>query len=240
MSDTTPSAVIAVDGPAAAGKTTTSLALASALGLNYLESGKPYRIIAYEALHRHLTVEDTSAITELCDELLTAGGSATVLAPEQYAPDELRLDPVSVLVPVVASLPPVRLRVTALIRQWAAEHRRCIIEGRDIGTAVFPTAPVKFYLTAEPEVRARRRMLQDNARCHAQVLASVLRRDEADASRSTGPLRAADDAIIVDTSTLSIEHVVHRMASICGDRGLTTTPITPANHRPRPHRDNPA
>ncbi|UUV32226.1 (d)CMP kinase [Amycolatopsis roodepoortensis] len=228
MHDTTPAMVIAVDGPAAAGKTTTSLVLARTFGLDYLESGKAFRVIACEALRRRRPVDDPDAIGNLCDELFADGDSGSVLASARYTPLALRSPDVTAAVPVVARMPDVRRHITALIHQWAAQHRRCIIEGRDIGTAVFPAAPVKFYLTATTEIRAARRVRQEPGHTYDIVLADVRRRDLADMTRTIAPLTPANDAIEIDTSRLTIRQVLHRMSAVCRTRGIDNP--TPDNH----------
>ncbi|MFI9456766.1 (d)CMP kinase [Amycolatopsis sp. NPDC052450] len=212
--------VVAVDGPAAAGKTTTCLELARSFDLRYLESGRTYRIIAFEALQREIPVDNAGKITGLCDELITESRSAGLLTSERYAPDKLRAAPVNVAVSAVAKIAEVRQRVTSLIRLWAGAQTRCVIEGRDIGTAIFPAATVKFYLTARPEIRAMRRVRQERAASYEQVLSDVVRRDAADMSRTSSPLAAAEDAIRIDTSELTLMQVLNRMSSACRNRGL--------------------
>ncbi|WP_409491914.1 (d)CMP kinase [Amycolatopsis sp. cmx-11-12] len=217
------STVVAVDGPAAAGKTTTCRALAKSFDLRYLESGRTYRIIAFEALQREIPVGNAQEITELCDELIVESRSAELLTSERYASDKLRAAPVNVAVSAVARIADVRRRVTSLIRLWAETQTRCVIEGRDIGTTIFPKAPLKFFLTATPEVRALRRVRQEHADTYENVLKDVIRRDEADMSRAASPLVAAEDAIRIDTSELTLDQVVSRMSSACRKRGLETS-----------------
>ncbi|MEV6907787.1 (d)CMP kinase [Amycolatopsis sp. NPDC051071] len=217
------STVVAVDGPAAAGKTTTCRALAESFDLRYLESGRTYRIIAFEALQREIPVGNAHEITELCDELIVESRSAELLTSERYAPDRLREAPVNVAVSAVARIADVRRRVTSLIRVWAETQTHCVIEGRDIGTAIFPSASLKFFLTATPEVRALRRMRQEHADTYKNVLKDVIRRDEADMSRAASPLVAAEDAIRIDTSELTLDQVVGQMSSACRKRGLETS-----------------
>lgn len=214
------STVVAVDGPAAAGKTTTCLALAKTFGLRYLESGRTYRIIAFEALRREIPVDNAREITGLCDELIIESRTTSLLTSDRYASDKLRQTSVNIAVSAVAKIADVRQRVTSLIRLWATTQARCVIEGRDIGTAIFPAAPVKFYLTATPEVRAMRRVRQENADSYENVLKDVIRRDDADMTRAASPLVAAEDAITIDTSDLTLEQVVGRMTSACRRQGL--------------------
>jgi len=123
-------------------------------------------------------------------------------------------------VSLVARVPGLRSKLTSLTRSWAAGRgKSCIIEGRDIGTTVFPDAPVKFYLTAEPEVRALRRVKQEGG-SYEVILKDVLRRDDADMTRQDSPLRPAEDAVLIDTTWLSINQVVEQMLSRCYEGDL--------------------
>lgn len=214
--------VIAVDGPAAAGKTTTCLALADMFGLSYLESGRTYRIIALEALRRETSLDDNEAAIALCDELIEQSRSASLLTSERYGSEELRSAAVNVTVSAVARIAELRQRVTQLVRLWAESHAKCVVEGRDIGTVIFPVASVKFYLTASPEVRAARRVRQERSGTYEDVLRDVRRRDEADMFRLASPLTPAGDAITIDTTELTLGQVVGRMASECQSRGMAT------------------
>ncbi|MGW4115084.1 (d)CMP kinase [Actinosynnema sp. NPDC004786] len=212
--------VVAVDGPAAAGKTTTCLALADIFGLEYLESGRTYRILAFEALQRKIPVDDQSAVVALCEELIELNRATGLLAVDRHTAADLRSEAVNVAVSAVAKFPGLRRRVTELIRAWADAQGRCVVEGRDIGTAIFPEAPVKFYLTATPETRAARRVAQERAGSYADVLKDVVRRDDADMSRAASPLVPANDALVIDTTDLAVSEVVDRMTSLCRRRGV--------------------
>ncbi|WP_181320207.1 (d)CMP kinase [Saccharothrix carnea] len=212
--------VVAVDGPAAAGKTTTCLALAGTFGLKYLESGRTYRLLAFEALRRSVSVDDESAVVSLCEELIESSRTAGLLEVDRHDAGDLRSRAVNVAVSAVAKFPELRRRVTELVRVWAGAQGRCVVEGRDIGTVVFPAAPVKFYLTATPEARAARRVVQERAGSYEDVLRDVMRRDEADMSRTASPLVPADDAVVIDTTDLAVTQVVDLMASLCRRRGV--------------------
>ena len=203
--------VVAVDGPSAAGKTTASTAIAQELGLAYLESGTSYRLLAYRALADHVSAADTGRIVDLADEIFS---DTTILTSAHIDPKYLRAPEVSRFVASVAKVPDVREKLTSMMRIWASTSGRCIIEGRDIGTAVFPAAEVKFYLDASPEVRAKRRQI-DEGRSYEVVLQDVVRRDHEDSSREHSPLRPAMDATIIDTSELSIHQVQARMLPEC-------------------------
>ena len=215
--------IVAVDGPAAAGKTTTCLALAEKLGLRYLESGRTYRIVAFEVLQRGVPVDNRPAVVELCDELIEESRSGSLLAAGRYAGQDLRSNSVTLMVSAVAKIGELRDRVTNLIHEWAESQSKCVVEGRDIGTVVFPAAQVKFYLTARPEVRARRRVSQEGRGSYEKVLEDVIRRDEADMSRAVAPLVPADDAVAIDTTLLTVGQVVDRMVSVCRTRGVAVS-----------------
>lgn len=212
--------VIGVDGPTAAGKTTSCLALADVFDLNYLESGRAYRIVAFEALLRKTPLHDHKATIALCDELIEKSRTVSLLTSDRYDTADLRSAPVNVAVSTVAKIAELRQRVTQLVRLWAESHAQCVVEGRDIGTVVFPTAAVKFYLTASPEVRAARRVRQERSGTYKDVLRDVLRRDEADMSRTASPLMPADDAITIDTTEITLDQVVGRMTLACRARGV--------------------
>jgi cytidylate kinase len=206
--------VVAVDGPAAAGKTTTCVALAERFGLCYLESGRTYRVIAFEALRRGVSTGDQEKLVALCDELLQESRDQDLLTSGRYQSADLRSPSVNVAVSDVARISELRRRVTQLVRLWAERRERCIVEGRDIGTVVFPTALIKFYLTASPEVRARRRLAQERRGSYQDVLEDVIRRDRADMSRAVSPLVPADGAITIDTTALTLDEVLGRMSSV--------------------------
>src|SRR5947209_8129748 len=133
--------IITVDGPAAAGKTTTCLALAEIFGLEYLESGRTYRLLAFEALRRGISLDNHAMIIALCDELIEESRTS-LLTADRYVANDLRSTPVNVAVSTVAKIAELRQRVTQLVRLWVESHVKCVVEGRDIGTVVFPTASV--------------------------------------------------------------------------------------------------
>lgn len=207
--------VVAVDGPAAAGKTTTCLALAERFSLGYLESGRTYRVIAFEALRLGVPTDDQEKMVLLCDELVQRSRDQDLLTSERYRSVDLRSPEVNLAVSDVARIGELRKRVTQLVRLWAGRQERCIVEGRDIGTVVFPEALIKFYLTASAEVRARRRLDQEQRGSYEDVLKDVIRRDEADMSRTVSPLVPADDAISIDTTKLTLKEVLGRMSFAC-------------------------
>jgi CMP/dCMP kinase len=194
--------VIAIDGPAGAGKSTLSRALARHLGIDRLDTGAMYRAVAWGALSRGIDPGDQPAVADLArslsisvDERVTADG--TDITEAIRAPD------VNQAVSVVAANPEVRATMVARQRQWADEHGGGVIEGRDIGSVVFPKADLKIYLTASGEERARRRSEEGSDR--------VARRDHLDSTRAASPLEVAEGARVVDTTGRPIQAVVEEV-----------------------------
>ncbi|MGH4019720.1 MAG: (d)CMP kinase [Pseudonocardiaceae bacterium] len=219
---TNPAHVIAVDGPTAAGKTTTSRLLANVLRLNYLESGRAYRLVAYTALQYGSELDDELQLEGLCDEIISKSGVTALLSSDGSA-YPLRSPEVDRAITRVAGVPGLREKITQLTRAWANESAPCVIEGRDIGTVVFPTSQVKFFLTASPEVRAYRRHAQESGRSYEAVLEDLLRRDKVDSSRAASPLMPATDANIIDTTDMSVPEVVDAMLGRCRVHGFSVT-----------------
>lgn len=215
--------IVAVDGPAAAGKTTTSLIIAKRYGLKYLESGRAYRLMAYLALCNGVRLDNESALVALYRSVFGNQATASMVFEEtERHGDSLRSPDVTRAVSKVSGMPALRTRITELIRSWAASASGGVVEGRDIGTTVFPRAAVKFFLTAAPDVRAQRRAADEVGRAYQDVLADVLRRDDADRNRTASPLRPAQDSIVIDTSHLSVDAVVTMMAHRCDEVGFAT------------------
>lgn len=208
--------VIAIDGPAGTGKSTVARGLASALGASYLDTGAMYRIVTLAALRRGVDLADTDAIAAaVADVELTVGHDPaedrSFLAGEDVS-TEIRGDAVTKAVSAVSAVPAVRTRLVELQRALAGGAHDVVVEGRDIGTVVLPDADVKIFLTASAEERARRRNDQNVANGlpddYEAVLADVKRRDHLDSTRPISPLRAADDAAVVDTSDMSQSQVI--------------------------------
>jgi CMP/dCMP kinase len=205
--------VIAVDGPAAAGKTTASLAISQELGVPYLESGRAYRLLAHRALQNGIDIGDPDALLRLCDrQFVSDYDLLTGVDGDELS--FLRAVDVGRAVSYVAKVPAVRQIITEATRSWAARSGRCIIEGRDIGTTVFPNGTAKFYLDATPEVRAERRLHDEPGRSYKDVLADVNSRDLQDATRKESPLKPAADALIIDTTKMSKSAVLHLMLKV--------------------------
>jgi 3-phosphoshikimate 1-carboxyvinyltransferase len=196
--------LVAIDGPAGAGKSTVSTAVAERLGLDRLDTGAMYRSVAALALERGVASDDAAAVAAL------AAGS-TIEVGERVTIDGLdvteviRSPEVGRAVSVVAANPDVRRALVQRQRNWAGEHGGGVVEGRDIGSVVFPEAQLKVYLTASPEERARRR--------HDEAPEGVARRDRLDSTREASPLREADDAYLLDTTDRSVQDVVEEVLS---------------------------
>ncbi|HEY5010487.1 MAG TPA: (d)CMP kinase [Acidimicrobiales bacterium] len=196
--------VIAIDGPAGSGKSTVARAVAALLGWSFLDTGAMYRAVTWEALERGLDVHDAAAVAALAaDVRLTTLPRVTVNGRD--VEDEIRSDGVNVAVSVVAANPEVRASMVERQREIAAaQPLGTVVEGRDITTVVFPHAPVKIFLTASLEERARRRGDDEGE-------ASVARRDEADSTRVASPLRQAEDALVLDTTGRDVEDVAQEI-----------------------------
>jgi CMP/dCMP kinase len=196
--------VIAIDGPAGSGKSTVARAVAALLGWSFLDTGAMYRAVTVEALDHGIDVHDASAVAKLAaDVRLTTLPRVTVNGRD--VEDEIRSDEVNEGVSVVAANPEVRASMVERQRELAAaQPLGTVVEGRDITTVVFPHASVKIFLTASLEERARRRGGDEGE-------ASVARRDEADSTRVTSPLRQAEDALVLDTTGRDVEDVAEEI-----------------------------
>ena len=201
--------VIAIDGPAGSGKSTVARAVAARLGLDYLDTGAMYRSVAFAALRGGVDPEDTEVVGNLARNIdldVDPGGSVVVDGVD--ATIEIRGPEVTRAVSIVAANPEVRAEMRARQRRWVAERGGGVMEGRDIGTVVFPDARLKVYLDASPEVRAARRSKEVADLSYETVASDLARRDALDQSRSHDPLRTADDAVVIDTSDLDVEQIV--------------------------------
>jgi cytidylate kinase len=173
--------VIAIDGPAGSGKSTVARAVSARTGLPYLDTGAMYRSVAFAALRSGVD------------------------------PDDVRGPEVTRAVSIVAANPAVRSEMRSRQREWAATHGGGVMEGRDIGTVVFPDAALKVYLDAHPEVRAARRSKEVEDLSYETVASDLARRDALDQGREDSPLREADGAVVIDTSDLSVADIVERI-----------------------------
>jgi cytidylate kinase len=220
--------VIAIDGPAGAGKSTVARALARRLGFFLLDTGAIYRSLALLAVETGVDLSDGPALARLAADLLLSFGrgeqEGAVFLDGRDVTLAIRTPEVSLAASQVSAHPEVRAALLPLQRRLA-QTGDCVAEGRDVGTVVLPWAPIKLFLTARPEERARRRYEELRARGEAADLDLTLReqeeRDRRDESRETAPLRRAEDAILIDTSGLPLEEVIDQVEKLCRDR-LTT------------------
>jgi len=210
--------IIAVDGPSGAGKSTLSRALSKRLGYLEIDTGAMYRAMAWLAREKGLDLADEQAVQEFARnarvELRQENGATRVLANGRDVTGEIRTPEISMLTSRISSLRPIREAMLALQRK-IGEKGGVILDGRDIGTVVFPDAELKFFLTASPEERGRRRYLELKAKGEQtsldETIQSVIQRDRQDSERELAPLRKADDAIPIDSTGLTIDQVVTLM-----------------------------
>jgi len=210
--------LIAIDGPAGAGKSSVARGVAAALGFTYLDSGAMYRCVALAALEAGVDPDDADAVAELAAGLEIVLDGPRVLLGERDISAEIRAPEVSAAASHVSVHPAVRAAMVERQRALIAAGRY-VAEGRDIGTVVSPDAPLKVFLTASEEERARRRARQSGEDPEA-VLAAQRRRDARDAGRAHGALRIAEDAVELDTTDLSAEQAVARVVELARERGL--------------------
>jgi len=212
--------IIAIDGPSGAGKSSVSKEVAVRLGFSCLDTGAMYRSIAWQALHDGVPFSDEEALGRIARE------RDIEFVHEQGNPSPIgvKIDGVEVdrAVSPVSAVPAVREALVAQ-QQRIGSAGDYVVEGRDIGTVVFPGAELKVFLTASDEARARRRLIQNQERgvgstVFEEVLADIVRRDELDSSRAASPLVAADDAVIVDSSDLTMDQVIERICMLAKER----------------------
>jgi cytidylate kinase len=210
--------VIAIDGPAGAGKSTVARAVATEIEFTYLDSGAMYRCVALAAREGGVDLDDGEALGELAEGLEIGFNGRRVLLAARDVSDEIRSPEVSTTASRVSVHPRVRAAMVERQRQLIASGRY-VAEGRDIGTVVSPEAPLKIFLTASDEERARRRAAETGEDLES-VLQSQRLRDSRDTEREHGALRPAEDAIELDTSSLSLEEVVGRIVAMARERDL--------------------
>ena len=206
--------VIAIDGPAGSGKSTVAKAVAARLGLEYLDTGAMYRSVAFAALRHNVDPDDAEVVARLARQVEIRLEDGKVCVDGQDATIEIRGPAVTRAVTAVAANPDVRAEMVLRQREWAAKRKGGVLEGRDIGTVVFPDAELKVYLTASDEERAKRRSKEVADLKYSAVAADIARRDHADASRAASPMQQASDAVVVDTTGLSIEEVVDKVLDL--------------------------
>ncbi len=219
--------IIAIDGPSGAGKSTLGRRLARELGLLYIDTGAMYRAVALAAAAAGVSESDPEGLARVAHRarirLEGDPDSLRVLLDECDVSEEIRGETAGRGASVVSAVPEVRRELVRRQRELGEAGAGCVLDGRDIGTVVFPSADVKFFLTAVPEARARRRLDEERARergpaSFEATLADINERDLRDATRDDSPLRIADDAVVIDTTELSVEEVFQRMLQTVRDR----------------------
>ena len=221
--------IIALDGPSGAGKSTVSKEVAKRLGFACLDTGAMYRSIAWQAIHDGVALDDKTTLGEVARthdiEFVHEPGNPSPIGVKIGGADvtkDIRTAEIDRSVSAVSAVPAVREALVAQ-QQRIGRTGDFVVEGRDIGTVVFPDAELKVFLTASNEARARRRVLQNEERGVGstdfdEVLADIIKRDEADSSRATSPLKPADDAIHVDSSDMTQEEVVDKICELARER----------------------
>jgi len=220
--------IVTIDGPSGVGKSTVAGLLAKRLGFTYLDTGAMYRAVAYAVQQKGINSDDQRAIAGLLHTLTInllppdgEGEGVRVFVDGREITQFLRTQEIGMLASRISSLPVVRNKLTHLQRQ-IGQHGNIVAEGRDTGTVVFPDAAWKFYLDARPEERARRRAEQLAQRGvkvdQSKILEQILQRDHDDRTRTLAPLKAADDAVIIDSTSSSAENIVEQMLSIIKSR----------------------
>jgi cytidylate kinase len=212
--------IVAIDGPAATGKSTSAKLVAQKLGFTYMDTGAMYRCVTLSVLRNHIALADEEALQLLIQEMDIhfdkTGDKLVVCLNKEDVSTLIRKPEVTSHVSAVSALPQVRNHMVAIQRK-SAKNQDCVIEGRDIGTIVFPKADVKFFLVADDIVRAKRRQLDLKAigeeKTIDDLVEEIRRRDRLDSERSHSPLKKADDAIEVDTSQLTIDEQVDFMVN---------------------------
>ncbi len=207
--------VVAIDGPAGSGKSTVARAVAEALEVGHLDTGAMYRAVAWAALDRGIDVDDEAAVTAVAQSMDYRADGGVIAADGIDVTDAIRSDAVNGAVSVVAAHSGVRTVLRAWQRDWVRRHGGGVAEGRDIGTVVFPDATLKVFLTATAVERARRRAAESGDGVDVQeVAASIERRDRLDSQRADSPLAEASDAVVVDTSELTVDEVVAKVQEL--------------------------
>jgi cytidylate kinase len=200
--------VIAIDGPAGSGKSTVARRLADRLGLDYLDTGAMYRAVTFAALRRGIDPADVEPVVRLATAVELEVAPDKVVVDGVDATIEIRGPEVSRAVSLVAANAGVRRELVRRQREWAEAHDGGVIEGRDIGSVVFPDAVLKAYLNARPDVRAERRAAEVTNLDYETVAADMARRDALDQGRDTSPLRPAEGSFELDTSDMSVDEIV--------------------------------
>ena len=212
--------LVAIDGPAGSGKSSVARAVAGEIGVVDLNTGAAYRAVAHVALREGVDLEDGASLAEISRRVSLDGGGARVDGTP-VSEEDLRTPEVSAVASTVSARPEVRAVLLDVLREAAEKAREqggAVVEGRDIGTVVLPDAELKIYLSAAPEERARRRAHQTGREAELdRIQKAMKKRDRQDSERCTSPLKPAPDAVVLDTTALSLEEVVSRVLDLARD-----------------------
>lgn len=217
--------IIAIDGPSGAGKSTLGRLLARELNSLYIDTGAMYRVVALAVIESGVSTTDETAVVEVARRasiaLIGDPDSLRVSLDGRDVSEEIRREQIGHMASVISTIPGVRRELVRRQREMGARGG-AVLDGRDIGTVVFPDADLKFYLTAIPEERAKRRYdeerIKERDHSFEETLADINARDRRDSTRADSPLAIADDAVVIDTTALSIEDVFQRMLEVIGER----------------------
>lgn len=216
------STVVAIDGPGGSGKSTVSRRLAERLGLPHLDTGAFYRAATLAVLRTGADAADADQVVAAIDGVDFDQREGVMFLGGEDVGGAIRTEAVTAAVSAVSAHPLVRERMVALQRSWVSRHGgSAVVEGRDIGSVVFPEADLKVFLTASPEERARRRARESDAD-ERDIATDLVRRDRHDSTRAASPLVAADDAVVVDTTDMTIDEVVGRLLAALETRGVNS------------------
>ncbi|MCE2763370.1 MAG: (d)CMP kinase [Ilumatobacteraceae bacterium] len=209
--------IVAIDGPAGAGKSTIARALASRLGLEYLDTGAMYRAVTHAAMDRSVALDDTEAVAALARSISIRVADGKTSVDDIDVSEPIRGGAVTAAVSTVAANSAVRRSMRDLQRAWGLSRGGGVIEGRDIGTVVFPDALLKVYLTASPRVRAERRVAEVGGDVDAMER-SIMERDHKDSSRSDSPLSTSSDSVVIDTGGRTVDAIVDEIVAMIAPR----------------------
>ncbi|MBN1975534.1 MAG: (d)CMP kinase [Sedimentisphaerales bacterium] len=220
--------IITIDGPAASGKSTVARLLAQKLGASFLDTGAMYRAVTFAAMQSGIDLTSEEKLLEVIADrqfdFTTKNNSMAVRIDGTDVSEQIREQNVTANARYIAAASRIREKLVQMQRQFASEQKSIVTEGRDQGTVAFPDADVKFFMTAQPGERARRRLaelkvkgIKENLE---QIQDSIEKRDKNDMERNVGPLKPADDAIVIDTTNLDINEVVDRLLDCVRQKGL--------------------
>jgi cytidylate kinase len=220
--------IITIDGPAASGKSTAARLLAGKLGASFLDTGAMYRAVTFAAIQAGIDIGDEDQLLAVLDksefQFTAQEDRMLVRIDGSDVTGQLRDQQVTANARYIASAPKVRERLVRMQRQFAAGRKKIVTEGRDQGTVAFSDADVKFFLTAEPGERARRRQAElrttSGPNSLEEIRDAIERRDKSDRDRTVGPLKPADDAIVIDTTDLNVEQVVDKLLGYVKEKCL--------------------